>query len=413
MSNATALPLDVAHDDSPRVADVEIVVPVYNEAETLEASIRRLHAYVHTDFPLSVQITIADNASSDATGVLAAELAGELDDVAFLHVAEKGRGRALRAAWSHSSARVLAYMDVDLSTDLDALLPLVAPLLSGHSDLAIGSRLARGSRVVRGPKRELISRSYNMLLHTTLRTRFSDAQCGFKAIRADRARELLPLVTDQEWFFDTELLVIAERAGLRIHEVPVDWVDDPDSRVDIVSTAIADLRGVVRVGRSLATGKLPLREIAPSKAVEATTRNDVGMGRQLVRFGLIGAATTVMFAVMYLAMRDAVGAQWANIISLAVATFVNTALNRTVTFGVRGAGAVRHQLQGYVVLLIALVFTSGSLWALGVFVPAAGHGAEVVVLTIANVAATLVKFVLFRVWVFRSALVQHASEVSR
>ena len=413
MSNATALPLDVAHDDSPRVADVEIVVPVYNEAETLEASIRRLHAYVHTDFPLSVQITIADNASSDATGVLAAELAGELDDVAFLHVAEKGRGRALRAAWSHSSARVLAYMDVDLSTDLDALLPLVAPLLSGHSDLAIGSRLARGSRVVRGPKRELISRSYNMLLHTTLRTRFSDAQCGFKAIRADRARELLPLVTDQEWFFDTELLVIAERAGLRIHEVPVDWVDDPDSRVDIVSTAIADLRGVVRVGRSLATGKLPLREIAPSKAVEATTRNDVGMGRQLVRFGLIGAATTVMFAVMYLAMRDAVGAQWANIISLAVATFVNTALNRTVTFGVRGAGAVRHQLQGYVVLLIALVFTSGSLWALGVFIPAAGHGAEVVVLTIANVAATLVKFVLFRVWVFRSALVQHASEVSR
>lgn len=413
MSNATALPADVAHDDSPRVADVEIVVPVYNEAQTLETGIRQLHAYVHADFPLSVQITIADNASTDATEAVAAELARELDDVAFLHVAQKGRGRALRAAWSHSSARVLAYMDVDLSTDLDALLPLVAPLVSGHSDLAIGSRLARGSRVVRGPKRELISRSYNMLLRTTLRTRFSDAQCGFKAIRADRARELLPLVTDQEWFFDTELLVIAERAGLRIHEVPVDWVDDPDSRVDIVSTALADLRGVVRLGRSLATGRLPLREIAPTKAVEATTRNEVGMGRQLVRFGLIGAATTVMFAVMYLAMRGAVGAQWSNVISLAVATFVNTALNRTFTFGVRGTGAIRHQLQGYVVLLIALIFTSGSLWALGAVVPSAGHGAEVAVLTIANVAATLVKFVLFRVWVFRSAPVTQPSEVSR
>lgn len=413
MSNATALPIDVAHGDPPSVADVEIVVPVYNEAQTVEASIRRLHDYVHTGFPLTVQITIADNASTDLTGVVAAELAAELDDVAFLHLAQKGRGRALRAAWSHSRARVLAYMDVDLSTDLDALLPLVAPLLSGHSDLAIGSRLARGSRVVRGPKRELISRSYNMLLRTTLRTRFSDAQCGFKAIRADRARELLPLVSDEEWFFDTELLVIAERAGLRIHEVPVDWVDDPDSRVDIVSTAVADLRGIARLGRSLATGALPIREIAPSKAVQATTRIEVGMGRQLVRFGLIGAATTLLFAVMYLGMRGTVGAQWSNVISLIVATFVNTALNRNFTFGVRGAGAVRHQLQGYVVLIIALIFTSGSLWALGAFVPNAGHGAEVAVLTIANVAATLVKFVLFRAWVFRSVHVHPSTEVSR
>ena len=149
-------------------------------------------------------------------------------------------------------------MDVDLSTDLAALLPLVAPLLSGHSDLAIGTRLTRSARVVRGPKRELISRCYNTLLHATLATRFSDAQCGFKAIRADRARELLPLVEDTGWFFDTELLVLAERAGLRIHEVPVDWVDDPDSRVDIVATASADLRGVARLARGLADGSIPV-----------------------------------------------------------------------------------------------------------------------------------------------------------
>src|SRR5207247_7657599 len=182
-----------------------------------------------------------DNASTDATPQVAARLAAELEGVDVLRLEEKGRGRALRAAWSRSDARVVGYMDVDLSTDLRALLPLVAPLLSGHSDVAIGSRLARGARVVRGPKRELISRAYNTLLSTTLRARFSDAQCGFKAIRADRAQELLPLVHADSWFFDTELLVLAERMGLRIHEVPVDWIDDPDSRVDIVSTAIGDL----------------------------------------------------------------------------------------------------------------------------------------------------------------------------
>src|SRR5439155_2393895 len=162
-------------------------------------------------------------------------LAAALPEVVSLRLAGKGRGRALRLAWSASPAPVLAYLDVDLSTDLAALLPLVAPLISGHSDLAIGSRLSRGSRVVRGPKREILSRGYNLLLRGTLAARFSDAQCGFKAIRGDVARRLLPLVEDTGWFFDTELLVLAQRAGLRIHEVPVDWVDDPDSRVDLLS----------------------------------------------------------------------------------------------------------------------------------------------------------------------------------
>ena len=150
-------------------------------------------------------------------------------------------------AWCGSDARVLCYMDIDLSTDLSGLLPLVAPLLSGHSELAIGSRLARGARVTRSPRRELISRTYNRLLRLVLHARFSDAQCGFKAIRAEAAAALLPLVSDEEWFFDTELLVQAQRHGLRIHEVAVDWVEDSDSRVQIVPTALADLRGVVRL----------------------------------------------------------------------------------------------------------------------------------------------------------------------
>jgi glycosyltransferase involved in cell wall biosynthesis len=229
--------------------DVEIVIPVYDEHATLECSVRRLHAFLtrRTRFPFSWRIVIADNASTDGTFAIARRLADQLGNVAAIHLPVKGRGHALRTVWSNSDARVLCYMDVDLSTDLAALLPLVAPLLSGHSDLAIGTRLHRGSNVVRSTKREIVSRAYNRLLRVALRARFSDAQCGFKAIRADVARAILPEVLDEQWFFDTELLVLAQRRRLRIHEVPVDWIEDPDSRVRIVQTALADLCGVTRL----------------------------------------------------------------------------------------------------------------------------------------------------------------------
>jgi glycosyltransferase involved in cell wall biosynthesis len=229
------------------LAMIEIVVPVYNEQAALERSIRRLHAFLAAEMPFAWRIVIADNASTDATLAIARSLARELDAVAVLRLEAKGRGRALRAAWSASDADVVAYMDVDLSTDLRALLPLVSGLVSGHSDVAIGTRLAAGARVERGLKREFLSRAYNRLLRVALRARFSDAQCGFKGLRADVARELLPLVRDDGWFFDTELLVVAQRRGLRIHEVAVDWVDDPESRVDIVRTAAGDLCGVWRM----------------------------------------------------------------------------------------------------------------------------------------------------------------------
>src|SRR5437588_7367199 len=237
---------------------LDVVVTVYNEQAALADSVHRLHRHLRENFPFEARITIADNASIDDTPRIAAELAAELSDVRVIRLEQKGRGRALHAVWSTSDAPVLAYMDVDLSTDLAALAPLVAPLISGHSDLAIGTRLARGARVVRGPKREFISRCYNLILRSTLAAKFSDAQCGFKAIRADVARELLPHVEDTGWFFDTELLVLAQRAGLRIHEVPVDWTDDPDSRVDIVATAVGDLKGVLRVGRGLSSGRIPV-----------------------------------------------------------------------------------------------------------------------------------------------------------
>jgi glycosyltransferase involved in cell wall biosynthesis len=231
---------------------VDVVVPVYNEERDLGPSIRRLHEFLATAFPFRAVITIADNASRDGTLAVAERLAAELPGVRVVHLDAKGRGRALRAAWLKSDATVVAYMDVDLSTDLKALLPLVAPIVSGHSDLAIGSRLARGARTKRGPKRELISRAYMLILRLALGAGFTDAQCGFKAVRASVARDLVPRIEDQTWFFDTELLILAQRAGLRVHEVPVDWTDDPDSRVAIMRTAIDDLKGVVRLrfGRS-------------------------------------------------------------------------------------------------------------------------------------------------------------------
>jgi glycosyltransferase involved in cell wall biosynthesis len=251
---------------------VEVVVPVYNEARGITASIRTLRSFLDRRFPFPALVTIADNGSTDETGPLADRLAAELDGVRALHIGQKGRGRALRATWPASAARVVAYMDADLSTSLDALLPLVAPLLSGHSDIAVGTRLARGAHVVRGPRRELISRSYNLLLKACLHNGFSDAQCGFKAARAEVARALVPLVADNDWFFDTELLVLAERHGYRISEIPVDWVDDPDSRVDVLRTALDDLKGIVRLLRQRSVvGEPATGDAAPESTDHART----------------------------------------------------------------------------------------------------------------------------------------------
>jgi putative flippase GtrA len=381
--------------------DVEIVVPVFNEQDDLEPSVRRLHAFLHDGFPFTAIITIADNASTDGTWAVATALADELDGVSAVHLDAKGRGRALREVWTGSAARVVAYMDVDLSTELSALLPLVAPLLSGHSDVAIGSRLSHSARVVRGPKRELISRGYNLLLRTTLHTRFSDAQCGFKAMRSECARALLPHVLDTAWFFDTELLVLAERSGLRIAEVPVDWVDDPDSRVDIVATAMADVRGVARVARALIRGDLPLRELRQEHGRGSLTVPGVpdSLARQAIRFGIVGVLSTLAYLLLFVLMRP-LGAQPANLLALLMTAVANTAANRRFTFGVSGNGAARHQLQGLLVFALGLALTSGSLVLITSLVAHPARVLELGVLVAANLAATVLRFVLFREWVF-------------
>src|SRR6478752_4928486 len=377
---------------------LDIVIPVYNEERDLPGSVRRLHEFLVEEVPYPARITVADNASTDASLEVARRLAAELPDVDVIHLDAKGRGGALRAAWMSSTATVVAYMDVDLSTDLTALMPLVAPLISGHSDVAIGSRLSASSRVVREPKREFVSRSYNLILRGVLGARFSDAQCGFKAMRADVARRLLPFVADTGWFFDTELLVIAERAGLRIHEVPVDWVDDPDSRVDIIRTAVNDLKGCWRVGRALAAGVLPVRELQRSLGREPLVPGvPRGMVGQMVRFGIVGVASTVAFALLYLLLHPAMGAQAANLSALLLTAIANTAANRAFTFGIRGrTGVARHQLNGLLVFAFCLAITSGSLFVLHRFDPTVGKGAELSVLVVANLVATLIRFVALR-----------------
>lgn len=390
---------------------LDVVVPVYNEEAALADSIHRLHRHLAESFPYPVRITIADNASVDDTPRIAAELAGELNDqgersdgridVRVVRLDEKGRGRALHAVWANSDAQVLAYMDVDLSTDLAALAPLVAPLISGHSDLAIGTRLSRGSRVVRGAKREFISRCYNLILHSALSTRFSDAQCGFKAIRADVARRLLPHVADTGWFFDTELLVLAERSGLRIHEVPVDWVDDPDSRVDIVATATADLKGVGRLLRGFTSGAIPVQAIAAQLGPARDSAAPGSLLRQAVRFATVGVMSTLAYLLLFMALHPAVGAQVANAIALLLTAIGNTAANRRFTFGIGGgANVARHHVEGLIVFGLALGITSGALACLHAFVDEPHRMLEMTVLVAANLAATAMRFVLLRGWVF-------------
>jgi glycosyltransferase involved in cell wall biosynthesis len=403
MRDMTALAPFEADVNPRRIpVDVEIVVPVYNEVAQLEERITALRTFLDESFPFRALVTIVDNASTDDTFSVASRIASSRAGVAAMHLPRKGRGYALRAAWSTSEAPVVAYMDVDLSTSLQALLPLVAPLLSGHRDVTIGSRLASGAHVVRGPKRELISRAYNLLLKLTLRGRFSDAQCGFKALRRDAAQKLLPLVEDNEWFFDTELLVTAERLGLRIGEVPVDWVDDPDSRVDIVSTATDDLRGVWRMMFRRPKG---LRRI----------RSNEVTSDQLLRFAGVGVVSTLGYLFLFVAWRPLIGAFGANAVAMAIATLFNTAVHRelsSTTDGRSRRGRLLAVAGG--AYAVSLAFTTLGLlvaqWvAPGALLP------ELVAITVANMVAAVFRFAVLRAWIFRPGSRPGAdpSEVSR
>lgn len=375
---------------------VDIAIPVFNEERVLELSVGKLHSYLTATFPFSWRITIVDNASTDGTLEVAQSLAARLPHVAVRHLEEKGRGRALKDAWLASDAEIVAYMDVDLSTGLNALLPLIAPLLSRHSDVAIGSRLARASSVARGPQREFISRVYNVILHIVFLNRFRDAQCGFKAMPADLARALLPAVVDSEWFFDTELLLLAEHNGLRVYEVPVDWVDDPDSRVHIRETVKQDLQGIARVFRTFAVGEggVPLRGLERREQV-----ND--LGRQFVGFFFVGILSAAASLLLFAWWRAPLGPIAANLLAITATTLVNVWSNRRYTFGYRGR---RDRARQYVESLLLWLIGAGIATLMLALVVAGGSTlfAELAVLCSASVVMAAVRFTLLRVWVFRA-----------
>jgi glycosyltransferase involved in cell wall biosynthesis len=287
---------------------VNITIPVYNEERTLASSIQKISSFLKSNCNHPYEIVIAENGSTDNTFQIAKQLEQELPNVRALHVNEKGRGRAIKTAWQQSKADILSYMDVDLSTDLLAFPALIDALATesnrreysrednssdhvpspggegrvradvssakrtsvpkGGFDLAIGSRLLDPALTERGFKRETISRGYNLLVRAVFRTRFSDAQCGFKAITRRAAAELLPLIEDDAWFMDTELLVLAEKLGYRIFDLPVRWTDDPDSRVQLWSTALADIKGLMRLRRNLASGRYSSRNLTTPATAE-------------------------------------------------------------------------------------------------------------------------------------------------
>ena len=255
---------------------VDIVIPVLNEAHVLEKSVGVVREFLRKNLAYPWRIVIVDNGSTDGTFDVATALARSFRDVESIRLKVKGRGRALREAWMRSSAQVVLYTDVDLSTELEALPKLVHALIEEGYDIAIGSRLARASKTQRCFKREIISRIYNIFLKTLLLTRFTDAQCGFKALTREVVDKVVPQVKDQGWFFDTELLVLAEKQGYRIKDIPVTWIEDDDSRVKIIPTALEDIRGVLRLrwllwrdrlSRSGKSGNRRLREDSSHKPV--------------------------------------------------------------------------------------------------------------------------------------------------
>jgi glycosyltransferase involved in cell wall biosynthesis len=374
------------------VIRVDVVVPVHNEEQILAASVERLKIYLAETFPFEWRIVIADNASTDDTPVIAARLAASDARIAYLRLEEKGRGRALRRAWSESDADIVTYTDVDLSTGLTGLLPLVAPLVSGHSDIAIGSRLSAGASVARGPKRELISRAYNLLLRRVFAVRFRDAQCGFKAGRTDVVKLLVPAVEDQAWFFDTELLLLAEYNGLRVHEVPVDWVDDPDSRVDVRSTALADLAGVWRMALRFLRGRghVDLGDHERQPLID-------DFGRQTVTFLLIGGVSTTISFLLFLALWSELGAIWANAVAFTATAFGNNWANRRFTFRRRSdEDRSWRYLTSLAVYLVSLLMTTLALAAVE------GNAAlELVMLALSWSVAALLRLVVLRGWIYR------------
>lgn len=392
-------------DGQTKLATVDVVIPVLNEENALPGCIRTLNDFLTDSFPLPWRITIVDNGSTDETWSIATDLADRYERVSARRLDIRGRGAALRAAWSESDADIVAYMDVDLSTGLGALLPLVAPLASGHSEIAIGTRLAHSARTSRCLKREFVSRSYNALLRYGFGVRFTDAQCGFKAARTDVIRPLLDKIEDNAWFFDTELLLLAEHNGLRVHEVPVDWIEDMDSRVRVAKTAMEDLRGLARVTWSMSTGQAKVDVVRPAAPIP--THPDAVAFRpravtlaKFATFAAIGLFSGLLYALLYLPIREFLEPAAANLAALVLTGICNTEANRRWTFNRLGGRRVGLHLRAAVLFLANYAVTTLAVLGLHSAFPGASRMGEVITVVGTYCLLTLLRFAALDRWVF-------------
>lgn len=388
-----------------RLATVDIVIPVLDEERALPGCIETLCAFLEEGFPFDWSITIADNGSTDGTWQCAVEAARRHDRVQARRVPVRGRGAAVKSVWAASRADIVAYMDVDLSTGLDALLPLIAPLATGHCELSIGTRLGRGARIRRSVRRELVSRTYNGIVRNVLGLHATDTSAGFKAARTDAVRPLLASVEDDHWFFDTELLLLAEYNGLRVHEVPVDWVEDLDTRVRVTRTALANLAGLVRMGRSIAAGRarVPVPHVPGLRAMHPDAvlppNRSATLGRVL-GFVVVGVLSTALFALLYLVLRLWLDPAVANLGALLLVGVVNTEGNRRWTFNREGGPRLALHLRAAVVFGVSYLVATGTVGLLGRIAPEAGPAVEASVLVTTYAVLTLVRYLVLSRWVF-------------
>ena len=230
-----------------RMVKVDIVIPVYNEEVNLEKNINILTEWLKNNFKYEWIVTIADNGSTDNTKKIAKDLDMKNKKIILKEITSKGRGIALRESWLSSTSDICAFMDIDLSTELEYLNEIIYPIVELECEICCGSRWMSSSNVKRGLFRGILSWSYNFILQTTLGLKIKDSQIGFKAIKTDTAKKVIPLIKDNEWFFDTELLLISQKNDLKIKQIPVIWIDHPKSTVVVLKTVKMFLRNVWRM----------------------------------------------------------------------------------------------------------------------------------------------------------------------
>ena len=235
-----------SNDSQNKRPSALVVLPVYNEEKAVRKGVETLVSFLNKHERYTWKVAISDNNSNDRTAEISRELELENPIVSYLHIPQKGRGIALRTAWEQADTDYVSYMDIDLSTGLDALIKAI-DALAGGADIAVGTRLAKESNTTRCLKREFISRSYNIVIKMSLGTHFNDAHCGFKTGRREVVQKMLPYIEDNEWFFDTEFLFYGEKLGYKIVEIPVTWVEDPDTKAKIFKDAYDDIRGLYRL----------------------------------------------------------------------------------------------------------------------------------------------------------------------